>query len=121
MNILIINAHNRENSFCSALAEAYKEGAYSFGHHVQILNLRDMELDKYLRYGHEKIYEPEGDVLKAQELISWANHLVFVYPTWWAGLPALLRLFFEIARNIAGSLDEIHCRPFGQAVLTSMS
>lgn len=83
MNILIINAHNRENSFCSALAEAYKEGAFSFGHHVQILNLRDMELDKYLRYGHEKIYEPEGDVLKAQELISWANHLVFVYPTWW--------------------------------------
>ncbi len=96
MNILIINAHNRENSFCSALAEAYKEGACSFGHHVQILNLRDMELDKYLRYGHEKIYEPEGDVLKAQELISWANHLVFVYPTWWAGLPALLRLFFEM-------------------------
>jgi len=48
MNILIINAHNRENSFCSALAEAYKEGAFSFGHHVQILNLRDMELDKYL-------------------------------------------------------------------------
>jgi NAD(P)H dehydrogenase (quinone) len=43
-----------------------------------------------------KIYEPEGDVLKAQELITWANHLVFVYPTWWAGLPALLRLFFEM-------------------------
>ena len=55
-----------------------------------------MELDKYLRYGHEKIYEPEGDVLKAQELISWANHLVFVYPTWWGGLPAVLRLFFEM-------------------------
>jgi putative NADPH-quinone reductase len=96
MNILIINCHNRENSFCSALAEAYKKGASSAGHHAQILNLRELELEKYLRYGHEKRYEPEGDVLKAQELITWANHLVFVYPTWWAGLPALLRLFFEM-------------------------
>ncbi len=96
MNILLINAHNRENSFCSALAKTYKEGACSSGHKVQVLNLRELELDKYLRYGHEKKYEPEGDVLKAQELITWANHLVFVYPTWWAGLPALLRLFFEM-------------------------
>jgi putative NADPH-quinone reductase len=52
--------------------------------------LRELELEKYLRYGHEKNYVPEGDVLKAQKLITWANHLVFVYPTWWAGLPALL-------------------------------
>ncbi len=55
-----------------------------------------MELEKYLRYGHEKNYVPEDDVLKAQELITWSNHLVFVYPTWWAGLPALLGLFFEM-------------------------
>lgn len=96
MNILLINAHNRENSFCSAIAAAYVEGACSSGHEVQILNLRELELEKYLRYGHEKRYVPEGDVLKAQELITWSDQLVFVYPTWWAGLPALLRLFFEM-------------------------
>jgi NAD(P)H dehydrogenase (quinone) len=96
MKILLINAHNRENSFCSALVKAYNEGASSSGHNIQILNLRELELEKYLRYGHDKRYEPEGDVLKAQELILWADHLVFVYPTWWAGMPALLRLFFEM-------------------------
>jgi NAD(P)H dehydrogenase (quinone) len=96
MKILILNCHNRENSFCSALAKAYENGATSSGHDLKILNLRDLELEKYLRYGHDKRYEPEGDVLKAQELISWSDHLVFVYPTWWAGLPALLRLFFEM-------------------------
>jgi putative NADPH-quinone reductase len=96
MNILLINAHNRENSFCSALAKAYSGGAISSGHELKTLNLRDLELEKYLRYGHDKQYEPEGDILKAQELISWSDHLVFVYPTWWAGLPALLRLFFEM-------------------------
>ena len=96
MNILLINAHNRENSFCSALAKAYEDGVISSGHDLKTLNLRDLELEKYLRYGHDKRYEPEGDILKAQELIRWSDHLVFVYPTWWAGLPAILRLFFEM-------------------------
>jgi putative NADPH-quinone reductase len=96
MKILILNCHNRENSFCSALAKAYEDGAISSGHDLKTLNLRDLELEKYLRYGHDKRYEPEGDILKAQELIRCSDHLVFVYPTWWAGLPALLRLFFEM-------------------------
>jgi len=96
MNILIINCHNRENSFCTALTKAYENGASAKGHVLKTLNLRDLDLEKYLRYGHEKRYEPEGDVVKAQELISWSNHMVYVYPTWWAGPPALMRLFFEM-------------------------
>ena len=96
MNILIVNCHNRADSFCSALAQAYEDGASEAGHVIKTLNLRDLELEKYLRYGHERRYEPEGDVLKAQGLISWSNHLVFVYPTWWAGQPSLLSLFFEM-------------------------
>ena len=60
----------------------------------------DLELEKYLRNGHDKRYQPEGDVLKAQELISWSDHLVFVYPTWWAGLPALLRLLRSLFKYI---------------------
>jgi len=80
-----------ENGFCSALAAEYKDGACSSCHLVQILNLRDLELDKYLHYVHEKRYEPLVVVLKAQELFSWSDHLVFVYPIWRDGLPALLR------------------------------
>lgn len=95
MKILILNCHNRENSFCSALAKAYEDGAISSGHDVKTLNLRDLDLVKYLRYGHDKVYVPEGDVVKAQELISWSDHMVFVYPTWCAGLPALLSCFLK--------------------------
>lgn len=96
MNILIIDCHNVATSFCTALSAAYEEGAREAGHELKTLNLRDMDLDKYLRYGHEKKYIPEGDVLRAQELISWCHHMVYVYPTWWAGPPALTRLFFEM-------------------------
>jgi NAD(P)H dehydrogenase (quinone) len=96
MKILLINFHNRENSFCSALASSYENGANVSGHLFKSLNVRELELEKYLKYGHEKRYEPEGDIAKAQKLISWADHLVCVYPTWWAGPPAVMRLFFEM-------------------------
>jgi NAD(P)H dehydrogenase (quinone) len=96
MNILIINGHNRVNSFCTALAKSYEKGARVAGHNLKTLNLRELDLEKYLRYGHEKKYDPEGDVLKAQEYIRWSQHMVYIYPTWWAGLPSILKLFFEM-------------------------
>src|SRR5690606_25646079 len=37
----------------------------------------------------------EPDLLEAQRQIHWAEHLVFVYPVWWGGLPALLKGFLD--------------------------
>jgi len=45
--------------------------------------------------GFIKDTEPEPDILKAQELITRVNHLVWVYPTWWATMPALMKSFIE--------------------------
>lgn len=39
--------------------------------------------------------ELEEDLVKAQELIRWADHLVFVYPIWWGTMPAVLKGFFD--------------------------
>jgi NAD(P)H dehydrogenase (quinone) len=96
MKILVIDAHNRQDSYCSALAAEYRRGALEAGCEVQTLNVREMNLDKYLRYGHSKPYVPEGDVEKAQKLIAWSQKMIYIYPTWWAGPPALIRLFFEM-------------------------
>ena len=41
MKVLVLNCHNRENSFCTALAKAYENGASSAGHELKTLNLRD--------------------------------------------------------------------------------
>ena len=37
----------------------------------------------------------EKDLLQARRLISWADHIVFVYPTWWGTMPALLKGFLD--------------------------
>jgi len=93
-NILIIKAHPKETSFCNALADKYIEGAKS-KNKVKVLELRKLKLEKFLKSEHRVATKLSPDLLNAQKLIKWADHLVFAYPTWWATPPALLKLFFE--------------------------
>jgi putative NADPH-quinone reductase len=94
--ILVIKVHPKENSFCNALADKYIEGATKSNNEIKILNLKDLNLEKFIKYEHAENPKLSTDLLESQKLITWSNHLVFVYPTWWATPPALLKVFFEI-------------------------
>ncbi len=96
-NILIINAHPDKESFCFALAESYKIGAYKSKANVKLVHLIDLKFNPILTYGYRKISELEPDLIQIQQDILWANHLVFVYPNWWATFPALLKGFIDRA------------------------
>jgi putative NADPH-quinone reductase len=93
--ILLILGTPKKDSLCHALAEAYSHGARSKGHVVRQLKLGEMQFDPILRDGYEQSQSLEPDLLEAQRLIHWAEHLVFVYPVWWGGIPALLKGFFD--------------------------
>ena len=93
--ILLINAHPDKESFCFALAESYKKGADSTGANCKLINLADLDFTLNLSHGYKQITELEPDLLKIQQDILDANHLVFVYPTWWGTYPALLKGFID--------------------------
>ena len=93
--ILLILGHPDGESLNGALAEAYKEGAESSGAEVRILRLGDLKFDPVLWKGYKQRQELEPDLLAAQKLIEWAEHLVLVYPTWWSTIPALMKGFFD--------------------------
>ncbi|WAC44533.1 NAD(P)H-dependent oxidoreductase [Pseudomonas sp. SL4(2022)] len=93
--ILMILGTPKANSFCHALGEAYAQGARRKGHVVRQLKLGEMDYDPVLRDGYEQSQPLEPDLLEAQRQIHWAEHLVFVYPVWWGGIPALLKGFFD--------------------------
>lgn len=100
MNTLVILGHPQSNSLCGALAEAYANGATSSGTNVEVLRLGDLEFDPVLREregyaGTEAKLEP--DLRHAQEMIARADHLVFVFPSWWGSMPALLKGFVDRA------------------------
>lgn len=95
--ILIINGHPDKESLCFALAENYKKGADLAGADCKLVHLIDLNFNPILTFGYRKISELEPDLVKMQEAILWANHLVFVYPNWWSTIPALLKGFIDRA------------------------
>ncbi|WP_295652590.1 NAD(P)H-dependent oxidoreductase [uncultured Mucilaginibacter sp.] len=93
--ILIINGHPNPDSFCFALAEAYKKGAINAGAEVKEIVIRDLAFNPNLQFGYRQRTVLEPDLLECWEKIKWADHLVWVHPVWWGGLPAITKGFID--------------------------
>lgn len=93
--ILIINGHPDKESFCHALHRSYKQGSLEKGNEVKEVILTDMNFNPNLAYGFRKRTELEPDLIEAWEKILWAEHIVWIYPTWWAAFPAILKGFID--------------------------
>jgi putative NADPH-quinone reductase/1,4-dihydroxy-2-naphthoate octaprenyltransferase len=93
--VLIIIGHPRRQSLCQALASAYGSGARRAGAEVRELRLGELRFDPNVRSFDPLVQPVEKDLLQARRLISWADHIVFVYPTWWGTMPALLKGFLD--------------------------
>ena len=93
--ILIINGHPDSESYNYALAKAYQEGAIEAGAKPEVLNLAELQFDPNLRFGYRKRSPWEPDLEAAMEKIQQADHLVWVFPLWWYGLPAMMKGFID--------------------------
>lgn len=93
--IAIINGHPNKDSFNFGIAKAYREGALASGAEVREITIAEMKFDPVLHFGYQKRMELEPDLLKAWEIILWADHLVWIHPVWWGGLPAMMKGFID--------------------------
>lgn len=99
MRIHLIYSHPCEESFGSAVHRAALEALRGAGHEVDDLDLYAegfqavMSADERRGY-HEPAAQPaelDGWVRRVQR----TEGLVFVYPTWWYGLPAMLKGYLD--------------------------
>lgn len=93
--ILVILGHPNKDSFCGALASSYMEGAKATGNEVQLISLGNLSFDPVLHNGYATVQELEPDLMAGKAAITWAQHIVFVYPIWWGAMPALLKGFID--------------------------
>jgi putative NADPH-quinone reductase len=93
--ILVLHGHPSEEGATARLAWAYAESARKGGAEVEELWLGRLAFDPILRRGFRAPQDLEPDLLRAQELLQWAEHLVLVFPVWWGGWPALLKGFVD--------------------------
>lgn len=93
--ILIINGHPNKESLNFGFAEAYKKGALKSNAEIQEIIISTLKFNPNLEFGYQKRTELEPDLLNAWEKIKWADHLVWIHPVWWGGLPALMKGFID--------------------------
>ena len=90
MKILVINGHPDKESYCQAIFQTIVSNLDTSRHEIITINLNEEDFDPVLRYGYRKRMEEDPFILRSQEWIQWADHLIFVYPIWWSlhrGLP----------------------------------
>ena len=88
--ILVILGHPKTESYSGSLAQAYVNGARKGDAIIKYVKLAELKFEAI-----RPKKELERDLQKMQKLILWAEHIVFVYPTWWGSAPALLKGFFD--------------------------
>lgn len=93
--ILIINGHPNPSSFNYGIAESYLKGAIASGAEVQTITIATLNFNPNLQFGYQKRTELEPDLLESWEKIKKAEHLVWIHPVWWGGLPAITKGFID--------------------------
>lgn len=93
--ILIINGHPNKESFNRALAAAYEDGALKSGASVSMIHIGELQFNPNLQFGYTKRMDLEPDLLDSLEKIKAADHLVWIHPVWWGGMPAIMKGFID--------------------------
>jgi len=95
--ILIIDGHPDpdEQRFVHALAARYGQGAASMGHEVRSIRITDLRFPLIASRAEWEGEAVPDDIRQAQQSVTWAEHLLILYPLWLGDMPALLKGFLE--------------------------
>ena len=114
MNILIVVANPRKESFSFAIANKYKDLALAENASVELLDLyRDKNQQPFYTYEayNKPIITPE--IRYHQEKIKWADEIVFVFPYWWGSMPAILKNYIDSNFTRGFAFEYKNSRPIG--------
>jgi putative NADPH-quinone reductase len=94
MRVLVVYCHPNPESLVAAARDRALAGLARSGHEVRLTDLYADGFDPVMsaleRLTHRDPGVPPGLERYAADL-QWAEALVFVYPTWWSGQPAMLK------------------------------
>ncbi|MBV9860411.1 MAG: NAD(P)H-dependent oxidoreductase [Alphaproteobacteria bacterium] len=99
MRVLVIYAHPLRDSFASALHQRILAALQAGGHTVDDCDLYAERFDPVLKAAERRAYntgEPDlGAVAPHVGRLRSAEALILCFPTWWYGMPAILKGYFD--------------------------
>jgi NAD(P)H dehydrogenase (quinone) len=110
MNVLIVFAHPEHQSFTGTMLQEAVETLEEVGHSVQVSDLYrkgfnpvpgrhdflTAHSDSLFNYANEQSHAHQNqsfakDLRMEQDKLNWADLVIFQFPLWWFGLPAILK------------------------------
>lgn len=95
MRALVVYCHPVAGSFVAAMRDAAVQGLEQAGHEVRILDLYAENFDpRFTAQDHANYSDAAqlpADVMAHIEHLKWAEGLIFIFPTWWYDMPAMLK------------------------------
>ena len=99
MKVHVIYAHPVDESFNASIHRTVVETLIRSGHEVRDLDLYAHGFDPALTAQERINYHTPGlneaPVRDQVEDLRWAEALVFLFPTWWYGMPAILKGYLD--------------------------
>ena len=101
MDIVVVLGHPSGDSYCAAIFERIILALEAQpAHSVTAIRLADEKFTTAMSTAERAAYETEAPLISAEtkrhaEILKQAEALIFVYPTWWSGLPAQLKGWLE--------------------------
>lgn len=99
MRVLLIHAHPRADSYSAALRDTVRAALEGAGHEVALRDLYAEGFVATLSAAEHAVNMVEGANEAGIEdhvaALRQAEALVLVYPTWWYGMPAMLKGWFD--------------------------
>ena len=112
MNVYVVYCHPDPASFTSAVRDRAVGALQRSGHDVRLSDLYADEFEPAMSsdevIGHRRPPEDKPAVAGYCDNLEWCEALVFVYPTWWSGQPAMLTGWLDrvLIRGVAWELPE---------------
>ena len=95
MKTLVVYVHPVEGSFTSSVRDAIIQHLPMHHHEIRLRDLYAENFDPFLsaieRTLHHTPPTTRPELARDVEDLRWCEAIVFVYPTWWSGLPAMLK------------------------------
>lgn len=95
MHILFVHCHPSDAGFCAAIRDRGMAAARAAGHEVTLIDLYAEHFDPVMHATEWRGYNDAAslppDLVRHLSILARIDAMIFVYPTWWDGPPAMLK------------------------------
>ncbi|MEP6802890.1 MAG: NAD(P)H-dependent oxidoreductase [Flavobacterium sp.] len=98
MKNLIVYAHPNPASLNHFFKQTAIESLEESGQEIVIRDLNQINFNLVLSLDDmhgQRMGQITNDVKTEQDFITWADRIIFIYPIWWTGMPAIMKGYID--------------------------